>query len=1037
MNQASESNHFMETKRAYTRRIGLAVFALILSAGACEAANVSEALRRLESEAASCRTAAGAARVYTVALTSAGLEGSDRNAAEARRTHWLELADEGRRRIGREWLDKSGREKLEAEADLYIEQSFEMVRLGNGALAEEHLKEASRRFLESGRADMILGLIYATVLGDTRRAAIHFAEVIKREPGNAYAYNNLALTALAERKYSVAIRNFRKAFAMMPDSQELSDNLAMMLGMIGSGQLVMPKDEVEAVSDLYRLAIHDLGLQPYQPTQGNQNGGMQGTSFSGGAAGGGSSMAAGSSGYGSGGGLATSGEFGGEPGGGGGEYGSGGYGAGGGVAGGGQGDGAGTAVIGYTFFTPFGRPVRGGISLDPATIERLLDDPDEMVTHVWSGTGVAVAEGYVLTTLDVVGDATKVMVRKPDSLGLYLEADVVASSDETGLVLLDCMDLEAPAIPIDATGIGGGGKVLVGGYPGGLAERLTGTVSGAKEVGAAGEGSHVDLVVAFPKRENADACGSGGIVVGPSGGLVGLVEGAVSSGTQGDVAESAAGGYGVGASVAVIRAFLEDELDESITEVSTKPTGWSDVAKIASDSAVFIYAKKVRPGKPQPQMPQGFAGVGGPGGFGMAAGPGYGSGEPGYGSGFGSSMPEEPGSGYGSQPPGASGGLLSPQTFSMQSPGSSPQPGSSSGGGYGSQPPGSSPQGYGSQPPGSSPQGYGSQPPGSSPQGYGSQPPGSSPQGYGSQPPGSSPQGYGSGMPSEEDPTAGENAEMQGGGYGSQPPGGSPQGYGSQPPGSSPQGYGSQPPGSSPQGYGSQPPGSSPQGYGSQPPGSSPQGYGSQPPGSSPQGYGSSPQGYGSGMSSEEDPTAGETAEMEGEPQEPSGSDGASVSPGDYPLAQQTVLNGTLSLLLPGGFEPMSQQMLQTKYPGANRPTLVYSNSSGSINIAINHTQNAVQPNQLKELHQALDQATRGQVPDGNWRFSGFQTYAGREWVQLEFLSDAADTKIENVMVATSVDGRMLVVSFNVTQELAGEWLSVGKEIIKSIKAND
>jgi hypothetical protein len=190
-------------------------------------------------------------------------------------------------------------------------------------------------------------------------------------------------------------------------------------------------------------------------------------------------------------------------------------------------------------------------------------------------------------------------------------------------------------------------------------------------------------------------------------------------------------------------------------------------------------------------------------------------------------------------------------------------------------------------------------------------------------------------------------------------------------------------------------------------------------------------------MSSEEDPTAGETAEMEGEPQEPSGSDGASVSPGDYPLAQQTVLNGTLSLLLPGGFEPMSQQMLQTKYPGANRPTLVYSNSSGSINIAINHTQNAVQPNQLKELHQALDQATRGQVPDGNWRFSGFQTYAGREWVQLEFLSDAADTKIENVMVATSVDGRMLVVSFNVTQELAGEWLSVGKEIIKSIKAND
>jgi hypothetical protein len=168
----------------------------------------------------------------------------------------------------------------------------------------------------------------------------------------------------------------------------------------------------------------------------------------------------------------------------------------------------------------------------------------------------------------------------------------------------------------------------------------------------------------------------------------------------------------------------------------------------------------------------------------------------------------------------------------------------------------------------------------------------------------------------------------------------------------------------------------------------------------------------------------------------PSEEEGASVSPADYPLAEQSVLNGSLSLLLPGGFEPMSAQMLAIKYPGANRPTLVYSNSSGSINIAINHTQNAVQPNQLKDLHKALDSATRQQVPDDNWRFSGFQTYSGKEWVQMEFLSDAADTKIENMMCATSVDGRMLVVSFNVTQELAAEWLPVGRKIVQSLKVS-
>ena len=978
--------------------IGLVVVWSVLVASLGNAAEVPEALRRLEAAAAGCSSAAAAARIYTVALTSGSLEGSDRQAAEARRAHWLRLADEGRRRIGRDWLNAEEREKLEAESDRFIEQSFEMIRLGNGRLAEDHLKEASRRFPESGRADMILGLIYATVVGDNRRAAVHFSEVIKREPGNGYAYNNFALTALAERKYSVAIRNFRKALELMPDSQELSDNLAIMLGMLGTGQLIMPENEVVAVSDLYRLAIHDLGLQPYQPPQANQQGqGMAGSSFGGGSSlEGGSSMLQGSAGYGGGsGGLSSSGALGGEMEAGG--YGSGGYGPGSGGQGG-PGDG-GAGVVGFAYFTPFGRPVRGRLALNAATIDLLLDDPDERVTQVWSGTGVAVAEGYVLTTLDVVGDATKVLIRKPGTLGIFLEADVVTSSDETGLVLLDCMDLEAPAIPIDAKGAGSG-KVLVGGFPGGLAERLTGTVSAAKAIRrGAGDDAGANLVVAFPKRENAEACGIGGIVLGASGGLVGLIEGAVAAGSEGEVAEeggSAAGGYGVAASVATIRAFLEEELDEEITEVSTKPSGWADVAKAASDSAVFVYAKKVRPGKPKPQVPQGFAGAGGPG-FGGATG--FGPAGPGYGSGYGSGVAEEPGSGYGSspqgygsQPPG-----LSPMSMGLQSPGSSA-------GSYGS----------GSQPPGSSPGSYGSSPPpGSSPGSYGSQPPGSSPGSYGSQPPGSSPQGYGS----------------------SQPPGSSPGSYGSQPPGSSPGSYGSQPPGSSPGSYGSQPPGSSPGSYGSQPPGSSPQSYGS---GSMPQG--SSPQSYGSGSSSEEeDVTAGEGEgeEMEGDQERPGAAEGASFSPGEYPLAQQSVLGGTLSLLLPSGFEPMSEQMLQTKYPGANRPTLVYTNSTGSINIAINHTQNAVQPSQLKQLHQALDSATRKQVPDGNWRFSGFQTYSGTEWVQLEFLSEAADTRIENMMAATSVDGRMLVVSFNVTEELAGEWLPVGREIIQSLRATN
>jgi len=139
-----------------------------------------------------------------------------------------------------------------------------------------------------------------------------------------------------------------------------------------------------------------------------------------------------------------------------------------------------------------------------------------------------------------------------------------------------------------------------------------------------------------------------------------------------------------------------------------------------------------------------------------------------------------------------------------------------------------------------------------------------------------------------------------------------------------------------------------------------------------------------------------------------------------------------LELLIPDGFSEMDESGIAIKYPAGNRPTLVYTDATGAINIAINHTQNRMLPNELKQLHQQLDTSIRQSQPNAKWMFSGFQRYHGREWTQLEFQSHAVDTKIHNMMTATSAHGRMLVISFNCTDKYAGEWLNVGREIIKS-----
>ncbi|MFO0263090.1 MAG: hypothetical protein ACK53V_15805, partial [Planctomycetota bacterium] len=95
-------------------------------------------------------------------------------------------------------------------------------------------------------------------------------------------------------------------------------------------------------------------------------------------------------------------------------------------------------------------------------------------------------------------------------------------------------------------------------------------------------------------------------------------------------------------------------------------------------------------------------------------------------------------------------------------------------------------------------------------------------------------------------------------------------------------------------------------------------------------------------------------------------------------------------------------------------------------------TQRRVAPGQVEQRHPHRDTSIRPAQPTATWMFSGFQHYHGRKWTQLEFQSDAVDTKIHNMMLATSAQGRMLAISFNCTDEQASSWLNVGREIIKS-----
>jgi hypothetical protein len=151
-------------------------------------------------------------------------------------------------------------------------------------------------------------------------------------------------------------------------------------------------------------------------------------------------------------------------------------------------------------------------------------------------------------------------------------------------------------------------------------------------------------------------------------------------------------------------------------------------------------------------------------------------------------------------------------------------------------------------------------------------------------------------------------------------------------------------------------------------------------------------------------------------------------------LVEQTALNGRVTVLVPEGFAPMSAEMMAMKYPSENRPTEVLTNERGSINVVFNHTQTAMRPEQVAKAHSTLEQMFRSFHPSANWNRSEVIQRNGRSSIVLDLWTPAIDTKVRNIILGTSVDGRFLLVGFNVTRELEVEWGAIGERIIDSIR---
>lgn len=150
-------------------------------------------------------------------------------------------------------------------------------------------------------------------------------------------------------------------------------------------------------------------------------------------------------------------------------------------------------------------------------------------------------------------------------------------------------------------------------------------------------------------------------------------------------------------------------------------------------------------------------------------------------------------------------------------------------------------------------------------------------------------------------------------------------------------------------------------------------------------------------------------------------------------LDEKMLFNNKVKVLIPNKFSIMDDDIAVLKYPSPNRPQIIFTDDSATVNCAFNLT---------------IEKASQRLIPKYESKFvldymkmptslklisSGVEEINGRKVGYLEILTRAVDTNVYNLIFFTDVNEKLLLCTFNCTVEYRNLWEPIANKIMRSL----
>jgi hypothetical protein len=153
-------------------------------------------------------------------------------------------------------------------------------------------------------------------------------------------------------------------------------------------------------------------------------------------------------------------------------------------------------------------------------------------------------------------------------------------------------------------------------------------------------------------------------------------------------------------------------------------------------------------------------------------------------------------------------------------------------------------------------------------------------------------------------------------------------------------------------------------------------------------------------------------------------------------LIKKRVLSERVEILIPKGFEVMSEQQMDFNYAKAqSRPSVIYTNSK-EASISFTYTDNTADQDMIDMYADNFYKTYSKQFKEAKWFANGVKEVSGRKVGYLELMKPELGHEVYQLIFFTDVEGKLLMCTFTCADRQKPEWETVAKQIMSSFKTN-